>query len=58
METYLDGVRWVGHDGSSPGENAEFWLAPATDDVLIVLSNIDPQAAGTLARWIAPRLPK
>jgi CubicO group peptidase (beta-lactamase class C family) len=58
METSLDGVRWIGHDGGSEGEKAEFWLAPKTDDVIIVLSNIDPPSAGTVAQWIAPRIPK
>jgi CubicO group peptidase (beta-lactamase class C family) len=57
-ETFLDGVRWIGHQGGDRGENAEFFLAPATDDVLIVLSNIDPPSANTVAEWIARHIPK
>jgi D-alanyl-D-alanine carboxypeptidase len=58
METVRDGVRWIGHSGGAPGMNAEFWLAPGTDDVIIVLSNIDPPSATAVAQWIVPIVPK
>jgi len=31
----VDGVRWIGHQGGDRDENAEFFLVPGTDDVLI-----------------------
>lgn len=57
MEAIRDGVRWVGHSGGAPGMNAEFWMAPATGDVIIVLSNIDPPSATAVAQWIVPLMP-
>ena len=57
METVQDGVRWVGHSGGAPGMNAEFWLSPTKSDVIIVLSNVDPPAATTVAQWIAAHMP-
>lgn len=57
METVRNGVRWIGHSGGAPGMNAEFWLAPETDDVIIVLSNIDPPSATAVAQWIVPIVP-
>jgi CubicO group peptidase (beta-lactamase class C family) len=57
METFLDGVRWIGHNGGAPGQNAEYWMAPATNSAVIVLSNLDPPSATAVARWIATRIP-
>ena len=35
MDTVQEGVRWVGHSGGAPGVNAEFWVSPMRDDVIL-----------------------
>ena len=52
-----DGVRMIGHNGGSPGVNAELNIYPESGYVVVVLSNLDPPSAGHLAQFIGARLP-
>jgi D-alanyl-D-alanine carboxypeptidase len=52
-----DGVRHVGHNGGSQGVNGALAIYPASLYVVVVLANLDPPAAGDIARFIESRLP-
>ncbi|HEX8318855.1 serine hydrolase domain-containing protein [Longimicrobium sp.] len=49
--------RFVGHSGGAPGMNGELAFEPNGGYVVVVLSNLDPPAAGQVAAFILPRLP-
>lgn len=46
-----------GHGGGAPGMNAAFRVYPASDTVIVALSNIDPPGADLLADFYANRMP-
>ena len=46
-----------GHGGMAPGMNAHFRVYPALDYTVVVLSNLDPPAAGLVYAFIADRMP-
>lgn len=46
-----------GHGGMAPGMNAHFRVYPALGYTVVVLSNLDPPAAGRVYSFIADRLP-
>jgi D-alanyl-D-alanine carboxypeptidase len=52
-----DGARMIGHNGGSPGVNAELNIYPESGYLVVVLANLDPPAAGRLAQFIGARLP-
>ena len=58
---FLDRVvgvrRFVGHGGGAPGMNGELAFEPDGGYVVVVLSNLDPPAAGRVATFILDRLP-
>jgi CubicO group peptidase (beta-lactamase class C family) len=54
--TTAAGTRCFGHSGGAPGVNATFTIFPASDSVVIVLSNFDPPAALEAERLIVDRL--
>jgi CubicO group peptidase (beta-lactamase class C family) len=56
-ETTPDGVRLIGHGGGSPGMNGRLSIFPASGYVVVVLANLDPPAADSVARFIGDRLP-
>jgi CubicO group peptidase (beta-lactamase class C family) len=51
------GRRVVGHSGGAPGMNGELAFEPTGGYVVVVLSNLDPPAAGQVAAFILGRLP-
>ncbi len=51
------GRRIVGHGGGAPGMNGELAFEPDGGYVVVVLSNLDPPAAGQVAAFILERLP-
>jgi CubicO group peptidase (beta-lactamase class C family) len=54
----LGGRRFVGHDGGAPGMNGELAFEPDGGGyVIVVLSNLDPPAAGWVLGFITDRLP-
>jgi CubicO group peptidase (beta-lactamase class C family) len=57
VRTYPDGAQSVGHGGGAPGMNGELIYFPATGYLVVVLANLDPQAATDLAMFITKRLP-
>lgn len=46
-----------GHGGGAPGMNGQLRVLPASGIVIVVLSNLDPPAAGELAEFIEQRIP-
>jgi CubicO group peptidase (beta-lactamase class C family) len=52
-----DGVRFFGHGGGSPGMNGRLSIFPTSHYVVVVLANLDPPAADSMARFIGDRLP-
>jgi len=46
-----------GHGGMAPGMNAHFRVFPALDFTVVILSNLDPPAAGLVHSFIFDRLP-
>ena len=46
-----------GHGGMAPGMNAHFRIYPTLDYTVVVLSNLDPPAAGLVYAFIADRFP-
>jgi D-alanyl-D-alanine carboxypeptidase len=57
MDRVAGGRRWVGHGGGAPGMNGELAFEPNGGYVVVVLSNLDPPAAGQVAAFILDRLP-
>lgn len=53
VRTYPDGTQSVGHGGGAPGMNGELMYFPKTGHLIVVLANLDPQAATELAEFIA-----
>ena len=51
------GRRFVGHGGGAPGMNGDLAFEPNGGYVVVVLSNLDPPAAGQVATFIRERLP-
>ena len=51
------GRRLVGHGGGAPGMNGELTFEPNGGYVVVVLSNLDPQAATRVEAFILDRLP-
>jgi D-alanyl-D-alanine carboxypeptidase len=51
------GRRLVGHGGGAPGMNGELTFEPNGGYVIVVLSNLDPQAATRVEAFILDRLP-
>ncbi len=49
--------RWYGHGGGAPGMNGELRVFPASQTVIVALSNLDPPAATNLAEFYANRMP-
>jgi CubicO group peptidase (beta-lactamase class C family) len=54
--TTPDGRRRVGHGGGAPGMNGVLSIFPASDQVIVVLSNRDPPAAMEIDRFVTRRL--
>ncbi|HEY0036547.1 MAG TPA: serine hydrolase domain-containing protein [Longimicrobium sp.] len=53
----VDGRRFVGHGGGAAGMNGELAFEPSGGYVVVVLSNLDPPAAGQVLNFVLPRLP-
>ena len=51
------GRRFVGHSGGAPGMNGELAFEPNGGYAVVVLSNLDPPAAGQVLNFILTRLP-
>ncbi|HEY7770520.1 serine hydrolase domain-containing protein, partial [Longimicrobium sp.] len=49
--------RFVGHSGGAPGMNGDLAFEPNGGYVVVVLSNLDPPAAGQVMAFVLPRLP-
>jgi D-alanyl-D-alanine carboxypeptidase len=52
-----EGRPFYGHSGGAPGMNGELRIFPDDGYVVIVLANLDPPAATTVANFISDRLP-
>ncbi len=48
---------WIGHSGGYPGMDCELWFSPATNYLVIVLSNTDPPFAHNVSDFVTARLP-
>ncbi len=57
MDRVVGGRRFVGHGGGAPGMNGDLTFEPDGGYVVVVLSNLDPPAAGQVAAFILNRLP-
>ena len=57
FDRVVGGRRFVGHGGGAPGMNGELAFEPNGGYVVVVLSNLDPPAAGQVAAFILNRLP-
>ncbi|HST59337.1 MAG TPA: serine hydrolase domain-containing protein [Longimicrobium sp.] len=57
LDRVVGGRRFVGHSGGAPGMNGELAFEPNGGYVVVVLSNLDPPAAGGVAAFILERLP-
>ena len=57
IDRVVAGRRIVGHGGGAPGMNGELAFEPDGGYVVVVLSNLDPPAAGQVAAFILNRLP-
>lgn len=53
----VSGRRFVGHGGGAPGMNGDLAFEPNGGYMVVVLSNLDPPAAGQVATFILNRLP-
>lgn len=56
FDRQLVGRRFVGHGGGAAGMNGELVFEPAGEYVVVVLANLDPQAAGQIAGFILGQL--
>ena len=54
----VSGFRCFGHGGGAPGMKGDLKICPSRGDVVAVLSNLDPPAAGHVSDFIANRLPE
>jgi CubicO group peptidase (beta-lactamase class C family) len=50
--------RHFGHGGGAPGMNGDLEIYPQSGYVIVVLSNLDPPAAGRISDFVCNRLPK
>ena len=57
FDRVVGGRRFVGHGGGAPGMNGDLAFEPNGGYVVVVLSNLDPPAAGQVAAFILDRLP-
>ena len=57
FDRVVGGRRFAGHGGGAPGMNGELAFEPGGGYVVVVLSNLDPPAAGRVAAFILDRLP-
>jgi CubicO group peptidase (beta-lactamase class C family) len=57
IDRVVGGRRFVGHGGGAPGMNGELAFEPNGGYVVVVLSNLDPPAAGQVAAFILGSLP-
>jgi D-alanyl-D-alanine carboxypeptidase len=57
IDRVVGGRRFVGHGGGAAGMNGELAFEPNGGYVVVVLSNLDPPAAGQVATFILNRLP-
>ena len=57
VDRVVGGRRFVGHSGGAPGMNGDLAFEPNGGYVVVVLSNLDPPAAGQVAAFILDRLP-
>jgi CubicO group peptidase (beta-lactamase class C family) len=57
MDRVVGGRRWVGHGGGAAGMNGELAFEPDGGYVVVVLSNLDPPAAGRVLNFILGSLP-
>ena len=51
------GRRFIGHGGGAPGMNGDLAFEPNDGYVVVVLSNLDPPAAGQISTFILNNLP-
>jgi CubicO group peptidase (beta-lactamase class C family) len=57
-DNVLSGTRCFGHNGGAPGMNGDLEICPSSGYVVVVLSNMDPPAAGRISDFITNRLPQ
>jgi CubicO group peptidase (beta-lactamase class C family) len=57
FDRVVGGRRFVGHGGGAPGMNGDLAFEPNGGYVVVVLSNLDPPAAGQVSGFILNRLP-
>ena len=57
FDRVVGGRRFVGHGGGAAGMNGDLAFEPNGGYVVVVLSNLDPPAAGRVAGFILNRLP-
>jgi CubicO group peptidase (beta-lactamase class C family) len=57
FDRVVGGRRFVGHGGGAPGMNGDLAFEPNGGYVIVVLSNLDPPAAGQVAAFILNQLP-
>ena len=57
IDRVVGGRRFVGHSGGAPGMNGDLAFEPGGGYGVVVLSNLDPPAAGQVADFILERLP-
>src|SRR5688572_14940188 len=57
FDRVVGGRRFVGHSGGAPATNGDLAFEPNGGYVIVVLSNLDPPAAGRVASFILGRLP-
>lgn len=53
----VNGSHCVGHDGGSPGMNGELEICQGFTYAVVVLANMDPDAAAHVAEFVVNRLP-
>ncbi len=58
IDRQTGGRRWVGHSGGAQGMNGDLAFEPNGGYTVVVLSNLDPPAAGRVSSFILSRLPK
>ena len=57
FDRVVGGRRFVGHGGGAPGMNGDLAFEPDGGYVVVVLSNLDPPAAGQVSAYILGHLP-
>jgi CubicO group peptidase (beta-lactamase class C family) len=58
FDRVVGGGRIIGHGGGARGMNGDLAFEPDSGYVVVVLSNLDPPAAGKVAAFIFPGLPQ